>query len=146
MGERARPDWVWRLTVGEAMLWLALARFLVSAIPLKRWRRFLGPLCEPPTVTAQLDPAALVFARAVNRGAARLPFETKCLPRAMALHAMLRRHRLPSVLVIGVLDPSQRGTIEDLHAWVESNGTVIIGALEEPFHPLARFGNGNLGN
>ena len=61
----------------------------------------------------------------------------------MALHAMLRRRKLPSVLVIGVLDPSQRGTIEDLHAWVESGGAVIIGAVAEPFHPLARFGNAN---
>ena len=129
--------------VGEAMLWLALARFLVSAVPLRRWRRFLGPLCAPSMMTAKPDPAALVLARAVSRGAARLPFETKCLPRAMALHAMLGRRSMPSVLVIGVLDPSQRGTIEDLHAWVESGGAIIIGALEEPFHPLARFGKGN---
>jgi Transglutaminase-like superfamily len=125
------------------MLRLTLARFLVSAVPLRRWRRLLGPLCEPSKSIALPDPVALVLARAVNRGAARLPFETKCLPRAMALHAMLRRRRLPSVLVIGVLDPSQRGTIEDLHAWVESGDAVIIGALEEPFRPLARFGNGN---
>lgn len=131
------------MAVGEAMLRLAVARFLVAAIPLRRWRRLLGPLRGPTNAAAQPHPAALVLARAVDRGAARLPFKSKCLPRAMALHAMLRRRGLPSVLVIGVLDPSQRGTIEDLHAWVESGAAVIIGALEEPFHPLARFGNAN---
>ena len=131
------------MVVGEAMLRLAFARFLVAALPLQRWRRLLGPLRGPTDAADQTDPAALILARAVNRGAARLPFETKCLPRAMALHAMLRRRRLPSVLVIGVLDPSQRGPIEDLHAWVESGAAVIIGALEQPFHPLARFGNAN---
>ena len=85
----------------------------------------------------------LLLARAVVRGAARLPFETKCLPRAVALHTMLRRRRLPSLLVIGVLDPSQRGTIEDLHAWIESGNEVVIGALNQPFHPLVRFGDRN---
>lgn len=123
------------------MLRLTLARFLVSAVPLRRWRKLLGPLCEPSKSIALPDPAALTLARAVNRAATRLPFTTKCLPRAMALHAMLRSRRLPSLLVIGVLDPIARGSIDDLHAWVESGNAVVIGALDQPFHPLARFGD-----
>lgn len=125
------------------MLRLGLARFLVAAVPLRRWRGSLGPIDQRPAQSGAPQPAALELARAVNRGAARLPFETKCLPRAMALHAMLRRRGLPSVLVIGVLDRSLRGSIEDLHAWIESGEAVIIGAIDQPFHPLARFGAGN---
>ena len=32
------------------------------------------------------------------------------------------------------------GSLEDLHAWVEVEGQVLIGALDQPFHPLIRFG------
>ena len=131
------------MAVGEAMVRLTLARLLVAAVPLRRWRGLLGGVRGALVSGAQVDPAVLVLARAVVRGAARLPFETKCLPRAVALHTMLRRRHLPSLLVIGVLDPSQRGTIEDLHAWIESGNEVVIGALNQPFHPLVRFGGRN---
>lgn len=125
------------------MLRLTLARLLVGTVLLRRWRPILGPLGQSLPAPGEPRPAALRLAYAVVHAAARLPFETKCLPRAIALHTMLRRHHLPSLLVIGVLDPSQRGTIEDLHAWVESGNEVVIGALEQPFHPLARFGDWN---
>lgn len=131
------------MAVGEAMVHLTLARLLVAAVPLRHWRGLLGGVRGALVSSAQVDPAVLVLAQAVVRGAARLPFETKCLPRAVALHTMLRRRRLPSLLVIGVLDPSQRGTIEDLHAWIESGNEVVIGALNQPFHPLVRFGGRN---
>lgn len=129
--------------MGEAALRLTVAKLLVAMVPLRHWRRLLGPVRGPLAAAVQADPAALMLARAVVRGAERLPFETKCLPRAIALHMMLRRRNLASLLVIGVLDPSQRGTIEDLHAWVESGGIVVIGALDQPFHPLVRFGGVN---
>lgn len=125
------------------MVRLTLARLLVGAIPLRHWRALLGKVRKPKHSTFRADPAAVLLARAVVRGGARLPFETKCLPRGIALHTMLRRRHLPSLLVIGVLDPSQRGTIEDLHAWVESGNDVVIGALDQPFHPLVRFGDWN---
>jgi Transglutaminase-like superfamily len=56
---------------------------------------------------------------------------------------MLRRRARPSQLVIGVLPEQARGEIEDLHAWVEIGGEVLIGALDQPFFPLVRFGRTN---
>lgn len=142
------PRWQWRGRVAEAMIRLIVARLLVTSIPLHRWRRLLGPLNPQSGARGRgsggADGAARLLARAVVRGAARLPFETKCLPRAIALHTLLRRTGHASQLVIGVLDSRSRtfkqGSLEDLHAWVESHGEVIIGALDEPFHPLVRFG------
>ena len=144
MAETATPGWRWRARVTEAMIRLALARLLVTRIPLRRWSGILGPINLVPSAGGGADDATRLLARAVTRGAARLPFETKCLPRAIALHTLLRRSGRTSQLVIGVLGSrtrsSKQGSLEDLHAWVETHGEIIIGALDEPFHPLVRFG------
>lgn len=147
MAEVTPGSWRWRAWVAEAMLLLTLARLLVALFRLKLWRGLLGDTLEsagtgePPTARAQ------ALAAAVERGAARLPFACKCLPRAMALHWMLRRRGLPSELVITVLDPTYRGAKddggEDLHAWVEAGEAILIGAIDRPFVPLARFGARN---
>lgn len=122
------------------MAWLALARLAVGLVPFRLWRRLLGRIvtgsarpCTDPRLATRL-------AASVERGAMRLPFHTKCLPRALALHAMMRRRGLPALLVIGVLDNQRRGALEDLHAWVETDDGILIGAIAEPFHPLVRFG------
>ena len=121
------------------MLRLAAARLLIAVLPFGYWRRWLGQHGAARPAQQGPDSETMLLARAVRRGAARLPFETKCLPRAIALHTMLRRRRKPSQLVLGVLDLGQRGTLDDLHAWVESGGEVVIGALDQTFHPLTRF-------
>ena len=144
MAEGNQRGWLWRGWVAEAMLRLALARLLVTWVPLRRWSGLLGPINLAPSAGGGANDAARLLARAVTRGAARLPFETKCLPRAIALHTFLRRSGHTSQLVIGVLGSSTRaskqGSLEDLHAWVETQGEIVIGALNEPFHPLVRFG------
>jgi hypothetical protein len=135
-----RPgSWRWRLLVGEAMARLGAARLLIAAVPLRRWRHILGDGQGKPVGRQGASPAARVLAGAVERAAARLPFATKCLPRAIALHTMLRRRHLRSCLVIAVSDPRRRGEIEDLHAWVETDGETVIGKIDFPFHPLIRF-------
>lgn len=118
---------------------LTAARLLVAAVPFRYWRSWLGVIGASNQQGSGADSETLLLARAVQRGAARLPFTTKCLPRAVALHTMLRRRHRPSQLVLGVLDSSLRGSLEDLHAWVQAHGEVVIGALDQPFHPLVRF-------
>ncbi len=58
----------------------------------------------------------------------------------MALHWMLARRGRRAQLVIAVLPGAARGGLDDLHAWVEAGDEVLIGALDQPFRPLARFG------
>ncbi len=139
MADHPAPTWLWRLRVGEAALRLTTARLLIAVLPFRYWRSWLGVIGPADQNGSGADTETLLLARAVQRGAARLPFATKCLPRAVALHTMLRRRNLPSQLVLGVLDASLRGSLDDLHAWVESRGEVVIGALDQPFHPLTRF-------
>ncbi|MCZ8326303.1 MAG: lasso peptide biosynthesis B2 protein [Sphingomonadaceae bacterium] len=128
----------WRLLVAEALALLVLARVLVAGPPLGWWRRWLGPVAdgaraEPP------DRADRQLARAVERATQRLPGGAKCLPRAMALHWMLRWRHRPSQLVIAVLPGQERGGVDDLHAWIEAGGEILIGELDQPFRPIARF-------
>jgi hypothetical protein len=131
-GWRAR-----RLTL-EAMALLALARLLIAAVRFARWRIWLGDVAGPPdTVPAErLDH---YYARVVERAANRLPFTTKCLPRAIALHWMLHRRGRDAALVIAALSGETRGTRDDLHAWVERGGEILIGETDRPYHRLARF-------
>ena len=120
----------------EAMIALLVARTLVARVPLRRWRARLGRPVTPPPESAgrPLDAnlAARRLARAVERGAARLPGDSLCLPRAMALHWLLARRGLGGVLHLGVRAGSRRGGLDDLHAWVTREGEVLIGASDEP--------------
>ena len=130
----------WRLLVAEAALLLLAARLLVASLQLRWWRRWLGPMAAGPG-TALANDGDRRLARAVERAARRLPGNSKCLPQAMALHWMLARRSRPAQLVIAVLPGAVRGGLDDLHAWVECGAEILIGALDQPFRPLVRFGS-----
>lgn len=129
----------WRLLVAEAMLLLLAARLLVAGPRLGWWRHLLGPVAGAPQRCHASDEDRLL-AKAVERASLRLPGHSKCLPRAAALHWMLRLRRRPGQLVIAVLPGTVRGGVDDLHAWVECGDDILIGQLDQPFHPLVRFG------
>lgn len=139
MTEPSPGQWHFRLLIAEAMLRLVVARLLVDWVALRNWRRFLGRNGEHSQAAGSRIDHARRLARAVERGAARLPIFTKCLPRAMALHWMMRSRDIPGSLVIGVLTTGDHGGRHALHAWVESDGLILIGQLNEPFHPISRF-------
>lgn len=151
-GAAAPPHGAWRARaqVAEAIAAMVIARLTVATIPLARWRGALGrrvdPLEVPCSQVSLANPeplpanlAARRLARAVDRGAARLPGETRCLARALALHAMLRRRRAGATLLIGVRPRAERGSIDDLHAWVLRRGETLIGGGETGHVPLVGF-------
>lgn len=129
----------WRLLVAEATALLLVAKLLVGSLRFGLWRGLLGSLVAAPAggAAAELDRS---LAAAVERATARLPGEAKCLPRAIALHWMMRRRGRAGQLVIAALPGDARGGLDDLHAWVEVGGEILIGNLSKPFRPLARFG------
>jgi len=65
-----------------------------------------------------------------------LPGDTKCLARALAAQALLLGHNYPAKVRLGVAKDAD-GNFE-AHAWVESEGKVAIGQLQdgERFKPL----------
>ena len=78
-------------------------------------------------------PAIAMVGEAVAR---RLPFKPTCLEKALALWWLLRRHRIPAGLRIGVRK-DVNGVFE-AHAWVEADGVVLGDSGEDPslFVPL----------
>ncbi len=119
---------------------LVAARLLVGWVRFGRWRALLGTILPAPA-TAGTAPTWLDvhMGRVVERAAERLPFHFKCLPRAMALHWMLVRRDRPGAIAFAVLPEARRGTVDDLHAWVELGGRILIGETGRDYYPLARF-------
>lgn len=141
-GDRVPGNWTGRRWVAEACCYLMLARLLVGFVPFGRWRRWLGAIVPSH---AAIDPGQQAggeqrrLAHAVDRAARRLPFECKCLVRAIALHRMLARRGIPSILAIATLPGKARGTLDDLHAWIEIGEDVLLGQSELPYIVLIRF-------
>lgn len=115
---------------------LCKARLTVAAFPLERWRVSLGgrPGARPGIAEATR------LAAHVEWAARRLPFETKCLPRAMALSWMLRRRGIAHSVIFAVRPAELRDSADALHAWVEADGERILGDLPGPWIETARLG------
>jgi hypothetical protein len=109
---------------------------LVACVPLKHWRGTLG---ESAGHSSSAEARRL--ARQVERAAAWLPFETKCLVRAMALSWRLRRRRIRHAVVFAVRPPPLRDAPDALHAWVEIEAETIIGDLPGPWLETLRLGD-----
>ena len=123
----------WRTVRAAAML--ARARLTIATLPFERWRKTLGGASLPPgndQLTAKL-------AADVNWAARRVPFKTKCLPRAMALSWMMRKGGLGHTLVLAARPAGWRGTDDNLHAWIEVDGRIILGDLPGPWVETLRL-------
>ena len=128
-----------RLRTMEAMAALCAARLLVETIPFNRWRNLLGSTAEGAIPDPAKPEKAKRLAADVEWAAKKLPFATKCLPRAMALSWLLRRQGLAHAIVIAVR-PADPQTRNRLHAWVEIDGDRILGSLPGPWIELLQIG------
>jgi len=116
----------------EAALLVPLVHALQSTLPFRRWRALLTPKgVAKQAAHAASTPAQI--AHAVLRAQRGVPGVYRCLPAAYAGHLLLHRYGYPSIIHVGVgRDP--QGALE-AHAWVECEGTILIGDLPD----LGRF-------
>jgi hypothetical protein len=112
-----------------AFAWALVALFRVALwlVPFARVRAMANLIAGGLRTGA---PGAADFAgraaRAVEFASRFVPRAT-CLPRALATLVLLRARSVPARLRIGVAR-DESGTL-DGHAWVESDGRVVIGKL-----------------
>ena len=124
-----RRVWRGRARVAEAMVLLTMAGAAQKWVPMTLWSGLLGQHGEVPTswrgqavgvLPRRAESVVEVrVARAIRRGAQRLPWHSTCLAEATAGQVMLRRRGQPGVVVIGLRPNEERPSGRwDAHAWL----------------------------
>lgn len=128
--------WQSRARTGEAIAELLLAQITIRLIPVRRWPGRFGLAQDSLSANCKMS---ATLARHVERGAHRLPFTSRCLPKALALSRMLKRRRISHHLVIAARPASSGCHRRELHAWIEQDGSVVLGDLPGPWLPVLRL-------
>ena len=110
----------------EAAILLGIVQVGLRTIPLRALRRVLTGVKR---FRARSRPAGSRIAWAVNAAAPLVP-PRSCLSDALAADVMLCRRGYPSTVWFGVKPLKGRTTALDAHAWVESDGSIVAGALD----------------
>ncbi|MCK9372317.1 MAG: lasso peptide biosynthesis B2 protein [Sulfuricurvum sp.] len=110
----------------EAAYFLGIARLMVAFIPFKRIAPTLGTLIDKNDLPKETvtDTRAIHIAHAIALAVRYTPWESVCLPQAIAAQRMLRRRGLEWNLYLGVAR-DEEGSGLKAHAWLR-NGTVIL--------------------
>ncbi len=124
MNARLASKTTLRMATLRATGYLLIARMRVRFGSLAKLRekpspRFGGASAEP------LDRARF-WARRIERASQRLPGESKCLPRALALYWLLGTEGIATQLNVAIHAHDREGD-HALHAWLERNGVMLIG-------------------
>jgi hypothetical protein len=127
------------LLVGTFTL-LAVIRLGLWLLPFSTWHHLWSCLM-PVQSKLQADPAPVdKVIWAVSIASHYMPGGVKCLARALVTQILLHRYGYPADLHIGVTK-GEGGQLE-AHAWVESQGQIVMGYLSNlsRFTPLPAFG------
>jgi hypothetical protein len=131
---RLSPADRWLLV--KSAFWLGLVVLGLRAVPFRTLRRGLAKVAHRPTPLNQIGrPEAGRLAWAVALASRYVP-AASCLPQALVTHLLLTRQGYPAHLYIGVAK-DELGQLQ-AHAWIESQGRILIGAVEDlsRFNPL----------
>jgi transglutaminase superfamily protein len=101
--------------------------------------------CGPPPLSSVSPPTIDRISWAVRAASRFIPGASNCLVRALATQSLLGRFGYRSTLQIGVRKAADGGLAA--HAWLESEGAVVIGEFElDNYVPLARPGSNQSGS
>lgn len=132
---RSRPRLADVPILVEALAALALASLAIALLPFRRVAAIASPPGRGPERT---DLETVRRARSALIGwSRRVPWRAVCFQKGLALHWMLRRRGIRSVLLYGV-----RQDVDGIaaHVWIDVDGETVIGGEEAPtFACLARF-------
>ena len=132
-------SWRDRVSLVEAIFWLALAALAIAVLPFAHLGRLaLFPVCgQTPAHPRRLAETRRVR-WAVVACARRVPWRAMCFEQGLAVQFMLRRRGIPSVLFYGAAPDDQRGL--SAHVWVrDCDVDVIGGETASRYAVLANF-------
>lgn len=129
--------------IAEALMMLAGASVMIAVLPFRRVAALSG--ARPVRGARALDDARVdQLGQAVRGWARRVPWRAVCFQQGLAVHLMLRRRGVASLLHYGVATDAERKL--GAHVWVSVSGRTIVGGEEAPrFACLATFGGGDSG-
>ncbi len=132
-----------QLLLGTFFL-LGLVRLGLWLLPFQTLRQILARISQANPVGEHkyCPPTTDKIVWAVNLSSRYMPGGAKCLARALTTQVLMGRHGYSPQLLIGVAK-GDGGQLE-AHAWVESQGQVVIGHLRDlsRFTPLAVWQGG----
>jgi len=111
----------------KAFLLLSIIRLGLWLLPFRTLQQTLERLFHYPVTSYRQAPSPEKFSWAVSAVSRYVPSAT-CLAQALTLQALLSQEGIHSDLALGVARDDATGITA--HAWLEIDGTVIIGAQE----------------
>ena len=121
-----------RLLVREAAVVLILVWAGLGLLNFSTLRRLLDRYASARMSPRGARPAPDRIGWAVMAVARRSPVPMTCLRQALAADAMLQRHGFASKLCLGVRRHRSISSASlQSHAWVESEGAIVVGELDE---------------
>jgi hypothetical protein len=114
----------------EAFLLLAVARLAILILPFRWLAVTLGKrLAESDSTISQEDVQnACMIGRAVSAAARNTPWESVCLPQAVAAQWMLKRRHIAGTLYLGVAKNETGPEKLTAHAWLQCGDAILTGA------------------
>ncbi|MBF0406246.1 MAG: lasso peptide biosynthesis B2 protein [Candidatus Riflebacteria bacterium] len=114
----------------EAFLLLAFARLGVLFLPFKWFAFFLGAKSghSAHNLSSYQFDVARKIGRMTRTAARYTPWESVCLPQAVAAKIMLRRRRIPGTLYLGLAKGKYGESAMEAHAWLRCGEAVLTGA------------------
>lgn len=119
-----------RLLLMEAFLLLGIARLVVLALPFKWLAVSLGRHMKEsgPQASASNLRHARMVGQAVRSAANNTPWESLCLPRAVAAQWMLKCRHVACTLYLGVAKDETKPERLAAHAWLRCGEIILTGA------------------
>ncbi|MFN8010172.1 MAG: lasso peptide biosynthesis B2 protein [Holophagaceae bacterium] len=129
-----------RALLREAASELLRARLHLALVPFRRLAAQLGELGaeSPGTLPEAAGPEVDAVGWAVAAMAARVPWDSLCLARALAAYRMLARRGLAATVYFGVRQ--EPGKALSAHAWLRCGDRLVSGGEgREDYRVICRF-------
>jgi hypothetical protein len=128
-----------RLMLAEALVSLSSASLAINLLPFRRTVEAMKVRLRDVEPESEEQQRLIAQCRwAVLAWADRVPWRAVCFQRGLALHLMLRRRGIRSILHYGVAQSEKHGL--RAHVWIDVGDQTVLGGEEAPhFTCLASF-------
>lgn len=121
-----RLSWSNRIVLAEALVAVAGASLAIRLLPFRRVVSAAAALHGRSTDDPEGQRQVAFQCRwAVEAWGSKVPWRAVCFQKGLALHAMLRRRGVPSLLHYGVAKDAQKGLAA--HVWISLGEEIILG-------------------